>query len=247
MTAHDTPSTTTTTTTVLITGANKGLGRESARVLAALGWTVWLGARDVGLGTAAAAELSHDGADVRYLPLDVTDDASVAAAAATVAAAGGLDVLVNNAGISGSMTPVEETDPADFLPVFGVNVLGPVRMTRAFLPLLRRSTHPRIVNVSSGMGSFAVTTDPSRFESTLQSLVYTSSKAALNMITTQYAKAFEGIQVNAVDPGYTSTDLNGHRGSQTVEEGVRAIVAAATVAPGGPTGTFTDASGTVGW
>lgn len=239
-----------TSTTALVTGANKGLGRETVRALAALaglGWTVWLGARDESLGTAAAHELSADGADVRYVALDVTDDASVAAAVATISAAGGLDVLVNNAGIVESAKPIEDVDPADFLPVYGVNVLGPVRMTRAFLPLLRQSAHPRIVNVSSGLGSFAATSDPDRIESQVTSLVDTSSKAALNMITTQYAKALTGVKVNVVDPGYTGTDLNGHRGTQTVEEGARAIIAAATLPLDGPTGTFTEGAGPAAW
>ena len=131
--------------------------------------------------------------------------------------------------------------------MFGVNVLGPVRTTHAFLPLLDRSSQPRIVMVSSGMGSFGVTTDPDRFESTLHALIYPSSKAALNMITTQYAKALAGYQVSAVDPGYTATALNGFRGTQTVEQGAESTVRAATLAPGAPTGTFTDASGPVPW
>lgn len=236
------------TARVLISGANKGIGRETARQLAALGWTVWLGARDELLGRAAAAEIAADGADVRFVQLDVTSDDSVAAAASHLEEHGGLDVLINNAGIGGGwgVTP-EDTTATDFLPVFGVNVLGPVRMIHAFLPLLRKSAHPRIVNVSSGMGSFAVTTDPDRFESTLHGLVYPSSKATLNMITSQYAKALTGIKVNAVDPGYTSTDLNGHRGTQTVEQGAASTVAAATIGPNGPTGAFLGADGVVPW
>lgn len=231
-------------TTTLITGANKGIGSATARQLAGRGWTVWLGARDPDRGAAAAAALPGD---VRPVTLDVTDDDSVAAAVATVRAATPvLDVLVNNAGIGGGRPPAEAT-PADFLPVFGVNLLGPVRVTRAFLDLLRGSGQPRIVMVSSGMGSFGITTDPDRFESTLPSLVYSSSKAALNMVTSQYAKGLPGILVNAVDPGYTATDLNGHRGFQTVEQGAEAVVQAATLPADGPTGTFFDASGPVPW
>ena len=249
MTTPDTPRSTIAprATTALVTGANKGLGRETVRVLADLGWTVWLGARDEERGRAAADDLSAGGADVRWLPIDVTDDASVAAAVATVREAGGLDVLVNNAGISGPMTPAPETTAADFLPAFGVNLLGPVRTTHAFLPLLQESEHGRVVNVSSGMGSLGITSDSRRLESTLVALVYPSSKAALNMVTTQYAKALPGIKVNAVDPGYTATDLNGLRGTQSVQEGARAIVAMATIGKDGPTGTFTDAAGTVPW
>lgn len=238
----------TTTTVALVTGANKGLGRETVRRLADLGWTVYLGARDPERGKAAAAELAAGGADVRHLPLDVTSEESVAEAVRTVTAeAGKLDVLVNNAGITGGHAAVEETVATDFLAAYGVNVLGPVRVTQAFLPLLRASAEPRIVMVSSGMGSMAITTDPERFESTLHSLVYPSSKAALNMISTQYAKALTGIRVNAVDPGYTATDLNGHSGHQSVEEGVEAIVATATIGPDGPTGGFVDRNGPIPW
>ena len=184
----------------------------------------------------------------RAVQLDVTDDASVDAAARMIDEhSGRLDVLVNNAGISGGMLAPRETTAADFLRVYGVNVLGPVRTTHAFLPLLDRSAQPRVVMVSSGMGSLGVTTDPDRFESTLHGLVYPSSKTALNMITSQYAKSLTGYQVNAVDPGYTGTALNGFRGTQTVQEGTDAVVAAATMEPGAATGTFTDRSGVVPW
>lgn len=234
-----------TTTIALVTGATQGLGTQTVRRLAALGWTVWLGARDVAVGTRLADEI--DG-DVRAVQLDVTDDASVDAAARMIDEhSGRLDVLVNNAGISGGMLAPRETAAADFLRVYGVNVLGPVRTTHAFLPLLDRSAQPRVVMVSSGMGSLGVTTDPDRFESTLHGLVYPSSKTALNMITSQYAKSLAGYQVNAVDPGYTGTALNGFRGTQTVQEGTDAVVAAATIEPGAATGTFTDRSGVVPW
>jgi NAD(P)-dependent dehydrogenase (short-subunit alcohol dehydrogenase family) len=178
----------------------------------------------------------------------VTDDASVTAAVDEVGSlTDHVDVLVNNAGIIGSRAAPLDTGPEDFLACFGVNLLGPVRVTRAFLPLMSAAELPRIVMVSSGMGSLAVTTDPDRLESGLVSLVYPSSKAALNMVTTQYAKALPDWKVNAVDPGYTATDLNGHRGHKTVEEGARAIVAMATVGPDGPTGGFFDEHGPVPW
>ncbi|KAA1419909.1 SDR family oxidoreductase [Mumia zhuanghuii] len=241
-------TTTTKTTTALVTGANKGIGLETVRRLAGLGWTVWLGARDAELGRKAAETLQQDGLDVRPVTLDVTDDASVAAAVTTVGeSATGLDVLVNNAGIAGRRVGPEASVPADFIAVYGVNVLGPVRVTNAFLPLLRASDQPRIVNVSSGMGSFGVTSDPSRLEASLVSLVYPSSKSALNMMTTMYAKALPELRVNAVDPGYTATDLNDHRGTQTVEEGADASVRAATVAPDGPTGAFFSRDGVLPW
>jgi NAD(P)-dependent dehydrogenase (short-subunit alcohol dehydrogenase family) len=233
-------------TSALITGGNKGLGRETARQLAALGWTVHLGARDPERGLAAAAELAEAGGDVRFVPLDVTSDDSVAAAAAALEPLGPLDVLVNNAGVGGPAVDVVATAPRDFLACFGVNLLGPVRVTRAMLPLLERAEHPRIVMVSSGLGSMSVTTEPGRLESSLVSLVYPSSKAALNMVTVQYAKALPRFRVNAVDPGYTATDLNGHRGLRSVEEGA-AIIVATAVAVEGPTGAFLDDAGVVAW
>ncbi len=230
-------------TTTLITGANKGLGRETARRLLAAGHTVWMGARDPERGRAAAEELGG-----RFVALDVTGDDSVAAAAATVAAGhGGLDVLVNNAGITGGRRPVAETTVHDVRHVYETNVFGPVRVLQAFLPLLERSDAPVVVNVSSGMGSLTVTTDPDRLESTIVGLAYPSSKSALNMLTTQYAKAYPRLRINAVDPGFTATDLNEHRGTQTVEDGAEEIVRMACVGPDGPTGAFMDTRGRVPW
>jgi NAD(P)-dependent dehydrogenase (short-subunit alcohol dehydrogenase family) len=226
-------------TKILITGANRGLGYEAARRLRELGHDVWIGARDPSRGRAAAEELG-----AHFVELDVTDDASVAAATETV---GELDVLINNAGISGGRVPVPEVAPEDVARVFETNVYGLVRVTRAFLPALQRSECPVIVNVSSGMGSFAITSDPERVESTIVGLSYPASKSAVTMLTTQYAKAFPEIRVNAVDPGYTATDFNGHSGPQTVTEGTDAIVAMATIGADGPTGTFTDRHGTVPW
>lgn len=229
-------------TTTLVTGANKGLGREVARRLLEDGHDVWVAARDGARGRAAAQELG-----ARFVELDVTDDASVASAARQVAVEGGLDVLVNNAGIVGARRTVAEMTAEDVAEVLATNVLGVVRVTRAFLPLLERAASPVVVNVSSGMGSLAVTNDPARLESSLIALGYATSKAAVNMLTTQYAKALPGMRINAVDPGYTATDLNGRRGTQTVEEGAEAIVAMAEIDASGPTGTFTDRHGVVAW
>jgi len=230
-------------TTTLVTGANKGLGRETARQLIAHGHTVYLGSRDPGRGARAAAELG-----AVALTVDVTDDASVAAAAERLRAeVGHLDVLVNNAGITGGPVPTAELSAGHLLRVYDTNVFGVVRMTTAFLPLLEKSGAPVIVNVSSGMGSLGVTTDPSRLESTVVSLAYPSSKSAVNMLTSMYAKAYPGMRVNCVDPGYTATDLNHHQGTQSIEEGATAIVAMSLVQPDGPTGTFVDRFGTVPW
>jgi NAD(P)-dependent dehydrogenase (short-subunit alcohol dehydrogenase family) len=218
-------------TAVLITGANKGLGLETSRRLSALGWTIWMAARDPQAGHDALSKIWADqpAADLRFVQLDVTDDASARNAHDLVAASGtGLDVLINNAGIAGPAKTTLQTAAADFLPVYAVNVLGPVRITNTFLPLLKASVRPRLVFVSSGLGSITNVNDPDRVESSVPGMVYQSSKAALNMIANQYAKDLPGVCVTTVDPGYTATDLNGHRGHQTVTEGTDAIVTAAT-------------------
>jgi NAD(P)-dependent dehydrogenase (short-subunit alcohol dehydrogenase family) len=225
-------------TTTLLTGANKGLGYETARRLIAEGHTVWMGARDALRGQRAAEALGG-----RFVPLDVTSDTSVAAAAETVAAAGGLDVLINNAGITGVHSKPEELTAADALAVYDTNVVSIVRMTSAFVPLLRRSDAPTIVNVTSGLGSFAAVSDPESIASTITAPLYCSSKSAVTMLTVQYAKAFPEMCINAADPGYTATDLNGNRGTQTVQEGTDAIVELATRGADGPTGTFIDRFG----
>lgn len=230
-------------TTTFITGANKSLGYECARRLIEAGHTVIIGARDPERGRAAADALGG-----RYVQIDVTDDASVAAAAADIEShEGSIDVLINNAGISGPVKPAEQFTAADAGAVYEVNVIGIVRVTHAFLPLLRKSANPVIVNVSSGLGSFAATHDESRIESKVLIPLYASSKSAVTMLTTQYAKALPEVKVNAADPGYTATDFNGHSGPQTVTEGTDAIVELATLGPNGPTGTFRDRHGEVAW
>jgi NAD(P)-dependent dehydrogenase (short-subunit alcohol dehydrogenase family) len=230
-------------TTTLITGANKGLGHEAARQLVAAGHTVYAGARDAERGRKAAAELG-----ARFVLIDVTSDDSVAAAAAQLREeAGGLDVLVNNAGIPGGGTPPAEVTAADMRRVYETNVYGVVRVTHAFVPLLLASAAPVIVNVSSGLGSFGAVTDPDRMESQWPTLAYSSAKAAVNMLTVQYAKALPGIRVNAADPGYTATDMNGHSGPQTITEGTDAIVALATEGPGHGSGRFVDRQGEIAW
>lgn len=232
----------------LVTGATRGLGAETARRLAALNWTVWLGARNADAGQAVAESIRDEvpAADVRVLELDVTSDASVADAHEVVLASGtGLDALVNNAGVSGTRALPEDTSPADFVPVFGVNLLGPVRVTNTFLPLLRKSPRPRLVMVSSGMGSFGITLDRARLESTTWGIVYPSSKAALNMVTTMYAKSLPDVRVTAVDPGYTATGLNGFSGTQSVQEGAEPVVAACVADE--PAGAFIGRGGALPW
>jgi NAD(P)-dependent dehydrogenase (short-subunit alcohol dehydrogenase family) len=238
----------TTTTIALVTGANKGIGRETVRRLAGAGWEVFLGARDSARGAAAVAELAERGVRARLVTLDVTSDESVAAAAAAVRAeTGRLDVLVNNAAIGGQGTPPADTRADEVRRVLDTNVLGPIRVIHAFLPLLRASDHPRIVMVSSGMGSITTVTDPQWKDFVRPELGYSASKAALNMLTTMYAGALDDIHINAVDPGYTATDLNGHTGLQTVSEGAEAIIGLASIGPDGPTGGFFDRNGTTRW
>jgi NAD(P)-dependent dehydrogenase (short-subunit alcohol dehydrogenase family) len=234
-------------TTTLITGANKGLGQETARQLVAAGHTVYIGARDEGRGRAAARELG-----ARFVRLDVTDDASVAAARTRIEANGGLDVLINNAGIeprlAGNAIPTAADETADRVrTTFETNVFGLVRVTHAFLPLLQKAAAPVIVNLSSGLASLTDLSNPESYTHFYPGLSYPASKTAINAITIQYAKAFPGIRINAVDPGYTNTDLNGRTGTQTVEEGAAIIAAMAQIGPDGPTGTFVSARGPVAW
>ncbi|HET6356308.1 SDR family NAD(P)-dependent oxidoreductase [Streptomyces sp.] len=230
-------------TTTLITGANKGLGFETARRLIEAGHTVYIGARDARRGHEAAARLG-----ARFVRIDVTDEDSVKAAAEFIRDdAGRLDVLVNNAGIAGAGKPVGEVTGSDMQTTYDTNVFGVVRVTHAFLPLLETSSTPAVVNVSSGLGSPAATSDPGRIEFHVALLDYNSSKTALVMITSQYAKAYPTIRFNAVDPGYTATDLNGHQGTNSVEAGADIIVRMAAIGGDGPTGGFFDKDGPVVW
>ncbi|MEV7422617.1 SDR family NAD(P)-dependent oxidoreductase [Streptomyces sp. NPDC091212] len=234
-------------TTTLITGANKGLGFETARRLVAAGHTVYVGSRDPERGRRAAERLG-----ARAVVIDVTDDTSVAAAAKAIEADGGLDVLVNNAGIEtrtadGGVAGAAEATADALRPLFETNVFGTVRVTHAFLPLLGRSAAPVVVNVSSGLGSLARVSAPGTPAYAYPGVAYPASKAAVNMITVQYAKAFPWMRINAVEPGYTATDLNGNTGTQTVEQGAEIIVRMARVAPDGPTGGYFDAEGPIPW
>ncbi|MER5527003.1 SDR family NAD(P)-dependent oxidoreductase [Streptomyces sp. NPDC002677] len=227
-------------TITLITGANKGIGFETARQLLAVGHVVYLGARDVERGQQAAAAL-----DARFVQLDVTDDASVHSALAAIDAdEGRLDVLVNNAGILGDGA----LDGPTALRAFDTNAVGLVRVTEAALPLLRKSANPTVVTVSSSAGSFWAVTNPDRPEYALPLALYSASKAAATMLTVQYAKAHPSIKFNAVEPGTTATDLTAAFGvGRTPEESARVVVRLATLDADGPTGTFQDENGEVPW
>lgn len=233
-------------TIALVTGANKGIGYEIAAGLGALGWQVGVGARDAERREAAVAKLRAAGVDAFGVPLDVTDDASVTAAAALLEErAGRLDVLVNNAAITGGV-PQEPTrvDPATVLRVVDTNVLGVIRVTNAMLPLLRRSDRPRIVNMSSSVGSLTRQSTPGA-ETGPISAAYAPSKTFLNAVTVQYAKEIPDIPINLGCPGFTATDLNNFRGVRTPEQGAAIAIKLATEAKG--TGGFYEDAGEIPW
>ncbi|MFE0776986.1 SDR family oxidoreductase [Streptomyces sp. NPDC058861] len=234
----------------LVTGANKGIGYEIAAGLGALGWSVGVGARNEERREAAVDKLRAAGVDAFGVPLDVTDDASVTAAARLLEErAGRLDALVNNAAITGGH-PQEPTtvDVSRVRAAVETNVIGVIRVTNALLPLLRRSPSPRIVNVSSSVGSLTLQTTPGVDTGPI-SLAYTPSKTFLNAVTVQYAKelADTHVLINAVCPGFTATDLNGFRGVRTPRQGAAAAIRLATVEGHEPTGRFFSDEGEVPW
>ncbi len=239
------------TKTAVVTGANKGIGFEIARRLASEGYRVWLGARDRGRGEAAAAKLRAQGLDAHWLELDVTDDKSaVSAAEALAKETGTLDVLVNNAGIAEGfgISPLEE--PIEITKkVYEVNVFGPIRVTQAFMPLMKASKAGRIVMMSSELGSIQSLLDPGNEFYAVNALGYNSSKSALNAATVSIAKAAEpfGIKVNAADPGYTATEMNGNSGYRTVEQAAEVAVKLATVGEDGPTAGYFNHNGVLPW
>ncbi|RKR75790.1 SDR family oxidoreductase [Frondihabitans australicus] len=239
----------TTPTTALVTGANKGIGFAIAEGLGRQGLRVILGARNDASRDEAVATLRSEGIDAHGVALDVTDDESVAAAAAALEADfGTLDVLVNNAGISGPFDPVTwQQDPTDLSldtlrDVVDVNVYGVIRVTNAMLPLLRRSKAPRIVNASSSMGSLGRQPGPIM-------AAYSPSKTFLNGVTVQYARAFADtpIIVNAACPGLVATDFNGFAGDRTPAMGAATAIRLATLPDDGPRGGFFDDGGVVPW
>ncbi|MGW5333964.1 SDR family oxidoreductase [Streptomyces bauhiniae] len=240
--------------TALVTGANKGIGYEIAAGLGALGHRVGVGARDDARRESAVRKLRAAGVDAFGVPLDVTDDRSVAEAAALIGEqAGGLDVLVNNAGISGDLGPDWVQDPTTIdlgliRTVVDTNVLGVIRVTNAMLPLLRRSAAPRIVNVSSSVGSLTRQADPDIDVGPIMA-AYAPSKTFLNGMTVQYARrlAGSGILINAMCPGLVATDFNDHAGSRTPEQGAATAIRLATLPGDGPTGSFFEDAGVVPW
>jgi NAD(P)-dependent dehydrogenase (short-subunit alcohol dehydrogenase family) len=239
------------TKTALVTGANKGIGREIARRLAELDMTVLVGARDRERGEAAVEGLRNTSRDVHLVTLDVADEQSVARAVAEVAERfGKLDVLVNNAGIAvGAATPSSQSLEA-MRHIFATNVFGPISVAQAFLPLLEKAPGARIVNVSSSLGSLGLAANPESPIAQLGSLFgYAASKTALNAFTLRLAHELcdKRIKVNAACPGYVATDLNRHTGSRNVEQGAEIIVRLATLPDDGPTGGFFDDAGRVPW
>lgn len=244
-----------TTKVALVTGANKGIGREIARQLAGLGFTVFAAARDADRGEASATRLREDGLDVRFVELDVTKSATILAAAQVIdAQVGRLDVLVNNAGMGILRAPPAVLTADDVRTVFETNVFGVIAVTQAMLPLLERSAAGRIVNISSTLGSLAAASDPDRNTSsaayaTSVGLAYSTSKTALNAVTICFANQLRAtsIKVNAACPGHVATDLNGFAGRRTVEQGAREPVRLATLDADGPTGGFFDDEGPKSW
>ena len=234
----------------LISGANKGIGLEIARGLARAGHHVLIGCRDPAAGERAAATIRADGGRADPLPLDVTDDASIAAAAETIGERfGHLDVLVNNAGTALDGRVPDVPLRSVFRDTFEVNVFGLAALTEAMVPLLSKSPRPRIVNVSSGLGSLTLGSDPASPYAAVKPPAYNSSKAAVNMLTVVYAAQLrgKGVKVNAADPGYCATDLNGHSGPRTAAQGAIAAVRLATLDDDGPTGGYFDEAGPVPW
>jgi len=238
--------------TALVTGANKGIGYEIAAGLGALGYRVGVGARDEARREEAVAALREAGVDAFGVPLDVTDDASVTAAAELIAERyGRLDALVNNAGITGGPAQQPSTADLDVIrTVVETNVIGVVRVTNALLPMLRRAPSPRIVNVSSGVGSLTRQSGPGGETTTGPvAVAYAPSKTFLNAVTLQYVKELAGtnILINCACPGFVATDLNGFRGVRSPQQGAATAIRLATLPDGGPTGGFFEDAGVVPW
>lgn len=227
---------------VLITGANKSIGFETARQLGLLGYKVWLGSRDEKRGQSAVDTLAAEGIEIRLVVIDVTEMKSIQDAAQRVLKEDGkLDILINNAGIAG-IQPIAPSvqNIHNIMEVYDTNVFGAIRVTQTFIPLLKAAAEAKIIMVSSGLGSLEWVSDPDHPYSHVQAMGYNSSKTALNAVTVAFAKELTdyGISVNAVDPGYTATDFNGHTGYRVVTEAAASIVWLAALAPSETTAGF---------
>lgn len=235
----------------LITGANKGIGFEITRQLGRAGMTVLLGARNSKQGEASAAILRGEGIDVHMRPLDLLKEETISAAAEWITSHfGRLDVLVNNAGIvDGDDGPPSSADLDAVRRVFDVNFFGTLAVTKTMLPLIRKANAGRIVNLSSGLASLTLNSDATWVFAPYKMLGYCGSKAAVNMMTVQLAYELRetAIKVNVVNPGFTATDMNGHQGTQTMEEGAAEAVRLALLADDGPTGGFTETGADIPW
>lgn len=235
---------------ILVTGANRSIGLQVVRELASLGHTLILGARDPVRGNRAAATLAADGINVSVVHIDLDDATTHSLAASRIGEQfGRLDVLINNAAIIDSLDgPATMTAPDALRRMFGTNVLGTLAVTRAMLPLLKTAPASRIINLSSALGSIGEAADPKSEFATVRLAGYAISKAALNMLTVQLAVELEshGISVNAVDPGFTRTDMNNHQGYQTLAEGAAETVRLATQAKVSTAGFFST-SGILPW
>jgi NAD(P)-dependent dehydrogenase (short-subunit alcohol dehydrogenase family) len=234
----------------LITGANKGIGLEIARQLGTQGITVLLGVRDENRGREAAQKLQAEQIDARPVQLDVTKQDTIDTAASYIESEfGKLDILVNNAGIAIDNAPPSQLDIEILRRTYDTNIFGVFAVTKAMLPLLRKSDAGRIVNMSSGLGSLTQNSDPNYEYAQFKPLAYNSSKTALNAMTIQFAHELKDtpIKVNAADPGYVATDINNYSGPRTVQQGATAAVRLATLPADGPTGGYFDENGIVPW
>jgi NAD(P)-dependent dehydrogenase (short-subunit alcohol dehydrogenase family) len=234
----------------LISGANKGIGFEIARGLGAKRIKVLVGARDAARGQAAVDKLKAEGADARLVKLDVTDRGTIQGAAEWIEKEfGRLDILINNAGIGEWGAKPSTVSLAKVREVYETNLFGPMALIQAMLPLLRKSKHGRIVNVTSSLGSMGMASNPDSPVSQFLSLGYSTSKSALNSMTVQFANELKDtpIKVNAICPGYCATDLNGNSGPRSAAQGAIAAIQYATIGEDGPTGGYFNEDGPIPW
>ncbi|MDL2410537.1 SDR family oxidoreductase [Rhizobium calliandrae] len=234
----------------LVTGANKGIGRVVVKGLAELGYTVYLGSRSEQLGHEAKEAIGRSELDIRVIQLDVTSPVSIAAAVSRIdKEIGHLDTLVNNAGINPNLLPASKCDKQTLLETYDVNLFGPIMVTQLMLPLLRAGRGKTIANISSDLGSLSLHSYPEFPYAAADMLAYCSSKSALNAFTVLLAKELrgEGFKINAVNPGFTATDLNAFTGSRTPEEAAKVIVQYASLGEDGPTGGYFAEGGTLPW